>query len=198
MRQLQVTLPQRHDGLQLSTQGGSLQVEHGRVLIPLLVLLTEATRLVVADHGQVDLNGQQLVKPTQGLTPSADCCVGSPFPGSTDRSSSAAERWGAPPRWPRRKVCARGRETNGRSSTSPLSAEQKQPSKIKQRLELELVANVGLELKALLARENESRRTERLWRKALAGWQSRGIGGRWCFWSKKKNHFLSFWILWFA
>ena len=55
MRQLQIAQAQGNDGLQLSTQGGSVQVEHGRVLIPLLVLLTEATGFVVPHHAQVDL-----------------------------------------------------------------------------------------------------------------------------------------------
>lgn len=59
MRQLQIALSQSHDGLQLATQCSSLQVEHGRVLIPLLILLTEPTRFMVPHHRQVDLGGRK-------------------------------------------------------------------------------------------------------------------------------------------
>ncbi|TNN68447.1 hypothetical protein EYF80_021368 [Liparis tanakae] len=55
MRQLQTALSQGHDGLQLSAQRSSLQVQHGRVLIPRLVLLAEATPFMVPHQRQVDL-----------------------------------------------------------------------------------------------------------------------------------------------
>lgn len=53
-----------------------------------------------------------------------------PFRGSTGRSSFASKRWVAPPQWPRRKVGGHERETNGRSSTYPLSTEKKKTVKI--------------------------------------------------------------------
>lgn len=62
MRQLQAALSQGYDGLQLSAQRSSLQVEHGRVLIPLLILLTETTRFMVPHHRQVDLGGREEIQ----------------------------------------------------------------------------------------------------------------------------------------
>lgn len=62
MGQLQVALPHGYNGLQLSAQRGSLQMEHGRVLVPLLILLAEATCLVVTHHRQVDLDGRKEIQ----------------------------------------------------------------------------------------------------------------------------------------
>lgn len=61
MGQLQAALPQGHDGLQLPAQRRSLQVEHGRVLVPLLVLLTETAGFMVPHHRQVDLGRRGVV-----------------------------------------------------------------------------------------------------------------------------------------
>ena len=60
--QLHVALSQGHDGLQLPTHGGPLQVVQRRVLVPGLVLLTEAARLVVVNQGQVDLDDSGVKK----------------------------------------------------------------------------------------------------------------------------------------
>lgn len=55
MGQLQTTLTQGYDGLQLSTLCSCLQVKHGGVLIPLLIPLTETARFMVPHHRQMDL-----------------------------------------------------------------------------------------------------------------------------------------------
>lgn len=120
-----------------------------------------------------------------------------PFPGSTARSSSAAERSGAPPRWPRRKVGGRGPETSGRSSTSHPSAEEKRPTKIRRRRRKKTSRNLimtnsdGVQEMTSSRLWAESCRTNRKHTESdyHEKCRSASTGGRWCFVST--NHFIA-------